>query len=474
MSSLSSPKKPSEDKSSEENEFLTAPIGRLFLVNAVPMALIMAMSGLLNVVDAAFLGHYVGASALAAVSISFPFVMFLIALATLAGGGMASLFARRLGAGERTAAAAVFASAHGLCLTIGIGVIVVFMLFGAPLLARLSDGNEEVATLARTYLVILVWGAPLQFLMSLHADAARSEGRAKFMALLSAGVTLANIVLNYVLIVVLDMGVAGSALGTVAAQVLGLVLLLELRRRDFRLVPLSVLGRFAWHGDWRTILALGLPLCLSFMGTALVSGVVIVAARWSTGPDYTDIAAAYGVVTRIFGLAFMPLMALALATQTIVGTNTGGGLHGRAHSALLFALGVALGYCLVLEMGLLAASAELGAGFVADAGVGTQVGFILRRMLVLYVATGPILVLAMYFQAVGRPERTAALMLLKPFVLAPALIFAFAALAGPDSLWWAFPVADGVIVLVGAFLFVRHLRTNARLDVSDKESRVRA
>ena len=48
--------------SSEENRFLTAPIGSLFVTNAVPMALVMAMSGLLNIVDAAFLAITSGRS----------------------------------------------------------------------------------------------------------------------------------------------------------------------------------------------------------------------------------------------------------------------------------------------------------------------------------------------------------------------------------------------------------------------------
>ena len=37
---------------SSENRFLTAPTGRLFAANSLPMLLIMTMSGLLNVVDA--------------------------------------------------------------------------------------------------------------------------------------------------------------------------------------------------------------------------------------------------------------------------------------------------------------------------------------------------------------------------------------------------------------------------------------
>ena len=307
----------------DENMFLTAPIGRLFLANALPMAFVMAMSGLLNLVDAVFLGHFVGPVALAAVSFSFPAVMLLIAIASLAGGGMSSLFARHLGAGDRTSAAAIFASGHGLCLSLGAGIIAVYFATTPHLLPWLAKGSGEVAKYVGDYLFILICGAPVQFLMSLHADAARNEGRAGFMALLSVAVTLANIVLNYILIVSLNMGVAGSAWGTVAAQLIGLLLLLELRRRDSRMLPLSVLKAHDWRGNWRAILGLGLPLSLSFAGMALVSGAVIAALNWNDAPDYADTVAAYGIVTRIFGFAFMPLMALALATQTIVGINSG-------------------------------------------------------------------------------------------------------------------------------------------------------
>lgn len=443
---------------SEENPFLAAPIGRLFVANAVPMAFIMGMSGLLNVVDAAFLGHYVGPIALAAVSFSFPAVMVLIALGSLVGGGMSSLFARYLGAGDRRSAATIFTSAHGLCLLVSCGLMAAFFLAGPSLLEGLAKGNGEVATLAGTYLLILISGAPVQFLMNLHADAARGEGRAGFMAVLSVGVTLANIVLNYLLIVGLRMGVAGSAWGTVIAQALGLVLLLEMRRRDARLLPISMLRHLPWRGSWRAILALGLPLSLSFIGMALVSGAVIVAINWSSSSGYAAIVAAYGIVTRIFGLAFMPLMALALATQMIVGTNSGAGLHARSDQALTRALGLAFGYCLLLELALFAMSGRLGAGFVDNAEVVAGVSMIMRPILAFYLFSGPILVLAMYFQAIGRPGRTAALMLLKPFVLAPILIFAFARFWASDHLWFAFPTADFIILMLAASMLVRHLR----------------
>lgn len=70
------------------NRFLTTTPRRLFVANALPVMLIMVMSGLLTVVDAVFLGRFVGADALAAVSVVFPVIMITIALSTLVGGGM--------------------------------------------------------------------------------------------------------------------------------------------------------------------------------------------------------------------------------------------------------------------------------------------------------------------------------------------------------------------------------------------------
>ena len=57
---------------------------------ALPLIFVMGMNGLMTVVDALFLGHYVGAAALGAVTLMFPLYMLIIALATLVGTGMAS------------------------------------------------------------------------------------------------------------------------------------------------------------------------------------------------------------------------------------------------------------------------------------------------------------------------------------------------------------------------------------------------
>lgn len=446
-----------------DNRFLSAPIGRLFASNVLPIMFVMVMSGLLNVVDAAFLGRYVGADALAAVSMIFPVLMITIALSALVSGGMASLFARHLGAGRRDDAAAVFATAHGLALCVAFVLIVLFMIGGEAVIGLLTGGRSEIAQMTETYLAITIYATPVQFFLGLHSEAWRNEGKAGLMALMSVGVTVANIVFNYLLIVKLDFGVAGSAWGTVLAQALGLALLLLLRLQDKRMLPLTALFTQRWRGGWRSILTLGAPVSLSFIGIALVSSVAIAALRLTmANSDFANAVAAYGVVTRIVSFAFLPLMAIALATQSIVGNNVGAGLYHRSDKVLRLAVTTALVYCVVVETLLQVGSRYIGAAFVADANVVAGVGAILRPMVVLYVVTGPVLTLALYFQAVGQPARSAALTLVKPFLLSPVLIAALAVWKGGSAIWFAFPVADALVAIVAAAIVANSLRLHTK------------
>lgn len=450
---------------STTNRFLTAPVGRLFVANALPMMLVMLMNGLLNIVDAAFLGHFVGADALSAVSVIFPALMITIALSTLISGGMASLYARHLGAGRRDDAGAVFAGAHGLSLIAALILIGLFAIAGSPLTTSLADGRAAIAQMAHVYLAITICALPVQLLLGIHGEACRNEGKAGLMALLSVGVTLANIGLNYGLIVGLGLGVAGSAWGTVIAQALGLGVLILLRGKDRALLPLGVLGRRGWWSHWRAILALGTPVSLSFLGIALVSATVIMALGDLSA--FADTVAAYGIVTRLIGLAFLPLMAIALATQTIVGNNVGAGLYPRSDAALRIALLTAFLYCACVSGTLQVLRGQVGALFVDDPVVIGTVGLILRPMMLLYVFTGPVLVLALYFQAIGQPLRAAALTLIKPFLLSPVLIIGF---ASAGAIWVAFPVADGLAALIAAIIVARSLRgTNAGFGLNGEK-----
>lgn len=434
------------------NPFLAAPVGRLFVSNSLPMAVVMSMGGILNVVDGMFVGHFIGSDALAAVSLAFPVAMVLSALATLAGGGMSSLMARHLGAGDRVAAGRIFAGAHGLVLAIATGLAVLWAVLGTVLVHSMAAGNPKVAGLAQDYLQVMTLGAPVQLMLGLHADALRNEGRAGQIAMLSVLVNLFNIGANWLGIVVLGLGISGSALGTVAAQALGLALVVDLRRRSKELLPLSVLRAQSWLGTWSRIIRLGLPLCLSLIGIAVVASVVMLSLRLRAGPEYDVLVAAYGAVTRLLGFAFLPQMAIALATQSITGNNVGAGRDDRARAALRLAMGAAFLWGLAMVLAGVFAGTALGSWFSDDPAVIDAVAKILRPIMLLYASSGPILVLALHFQAIGQPGRAAALTLVKPWLLTPGLILALSAGLGVQGIWLAFPMADAIVLMLAVMI----------------------
>ena len=276
-------------RQSPENRFLTASPGRIFVATAFPMIAIMVMNGMLGIIDAVFLGHFVGAEAMAAVGMAFPVLMLMIALSTLVSGGMSSLLARQLGADDRDAANSTFAGAHGLALMIASTLIVIFCAGGWGFALRIAGSDGLVTGMVWVFLAITIFGTPVQFLLGVHADAWRNEGQAGLMALMSLGVTLINILLNYILVVVLELGVAGSATGTVLAQAMGLVLLAGLRRFIGGMMPLNSLWRNRWTGSWRRIVALGAPSVWAlsasrFQPPAWFSRYVLSAAPITPGP----------------------------------------------------------------------------------------------------------------------------------------------------------------------------------------------
>lgn len=453
---------------SPENRFLTASPGRIFAATALPMIVIMMMNGMLGIIDGLFLGHFVGAQAMAAVGMAFPVLMLTIALSTLVSGGMSSLLARQLGATERDAANATFAGAHGLALTIASLLIVIFCAGGWSFARNLAGSDGPVAEMVWVFLAITIFGTPIQFLLGVHADSWRNEGKAGSMALMSLGVTLINILLNYILVVVLKLGVAGSATGTVLAQVLGLALLAGLRPFLAGMMPLNSLWRNRWTSGWRHIVALGAPVSLGFIGMALSAASVVVALRLAGSTDYATTIAAYGIVTRILGFAFLPIMAIAMAMQSIVGNNVGARLYARSDAVLRIAAATAMLYCLSVEVLLLSEGTVVGAAFVADPYVSGEVGRMLRPMSAIYLLSGPVLVLGLYFQAIGQPARAALLTMVKPFVLLPVLVAATAAVLGADAIWFAYPFADGVTAIIATLVLAAALKVRGEAGIGLK------
>lgn len=188
---------------SEGNTFLTGWLPGVFIKTAAPIVAITTVNGLFTVVDACFLGAYVGPDALSAVSLIFPGLMLLVALQSLVSNGMASILARRLGAGNRDGARRVFASAHALALAVTLILNLVYWTVGRQVIDAGAAGNTTVAHSAMLFMGALIACAPVSFFLSLHLDGLRCEGKIGFMTLVTLSASLLNILANWLFMAVM-------------------------------------------------------------------------------------------------------------------------------------------------------------------------------------------------------------------------------------------------------------------------------
>lgn len=449
-----------------KNVYLTGPLSSVFLKTATPIILMMLVNGSFNLVDAYFLGVFVGAEALTAVTAMFPAFMLIVALSTLVSNGFSSVMARLLGANDTRNAKDTFAQAITLSLMVCVFLMGVFLLTGHQMTLMANNQSMALAEMSYAYIAILIFASPLTFILSINGDSLRCEGHVGFMALVSLSSVLFNGVLNYLFIVILEMGVAGSAYGTVLAQFLSLGLVFWFRRRPTNVMQIEVMRMSMRHHHWKEFLALGVPSSLTYIGIALMSATILFNLQlWSEG-HYATTVGAYGIITRLTTFIFLPLLGLSMAFQSISGNNIGAKDYQRTNSSLKIALVAAFVYCVSIEGLLWFLKDTIGGLFVEDIGIINEVSRILPVSILALFILGPTLMLTMFFQSIGDALRAGILGLSKIYLFALPLMFILPMYFGEWGIWIANPIAEVLaLVLTLIVLFKRSQRQGYRFGL---------
>ena len=259
-------------------------------------------------------GH-LGTPELAGLSLSSTLLVSAVGVFVFLAYATTAATARRVGAGDR--AGAVSAGLDGMWLALGLGVVIALGLgLSADWLVQALGADPSVHPHAVAYLRWSAAGLPGMFLVLAATGTLRGllDTRTPLVvAVLGASL---NVALNALFIYGLDMGVAGSGLGTAVAQsLMGLALVLVVLRgaRGLRL-PLRPHGSGIWAGA-----VAGLPLFVRTL-TLRVAILLTVVVATSLGPVSL---AGHQVVNALWGLSAFALDALAIAAQALVGQGLG-------------------------------------------------------------------------------------------------------------------------------------------------------
>lgn len=276
-----------------------------------------------RLVDTAIVGR-LGKEQLGGVAVAIAVLSLVIAGSNFLAYGTTQRVAHRLGAGDPGGAAD--AGVHALWLGAIIGTCAAPVLAVlAPTWVWLLGGDGEVAEFAVTYLRISAIGVPF-VVVGLAAQGVQrgaSDYHSPLVILVVANIV--NAVLEVVLVVGFDRGVAGAAWSTVVAQI-GAGFTLWWRSRPP--IAAATSRRPTWAG-LVPLLSAGRHLLLR-VGAMLVvfTGATSVAARVD---DAT--LAAHSIANTMFLFFALTLDALAVPAQTLVAEELGRGGGGARHTS---------------------------------------------------------------------------------------------------------------------------------------------
>ncbi|MBL4632116.1 MAG: MATE family efflux transporter [Paraglaciecola sp.] len=445
--------------SSTANTFLNAPLPWVFLKTAAPIILIMLVNGSFSLVDAYFLGIFVGADALTAVTSMFPAFILIVALSTLVSNGFASLMARQLGAGDRSHSAETFSQAISLSLVVCCLLIGLFFVGGNALVTSVSHGSNLIAHMSYSYISILVFFSPLVFILTINGDSLRCEGQVAFMSFISLFSVLLNGVFNYLLIVNMNMGVEGSAYGTVLAQGTSLLIIFFYRKYNKNDLGLQVVRFSPSRQHWLTFLSLGAPSSLNYIGIGLSSAAILYSLQTWDSEHYITTVGAYGIITRLMTFIFLPLLGMSMAFQVIAGNNFGANELARVNTSIKIALSISFIYCAVLQAIAFVFKSELGAIFVSDEAVIEEVVRILPFTTLALFLVGPQMMISMFFQAIGDAKRAGILGIMKTYAFSLPLIFILPLFFSEWGIWYAAPSTEILALLLTIFVLSQRNRS---------------
>ncbi|MFD8949094.1 MATE family efflux transporter [Streptomyces xanthophaeus] len=401
---------------------------REIIALAVPAFGALVAEPLFVMADSAIVGH-LGTPQLAGLGIAAALLTTAVSVFVFLAYATTAAVARRVGAGDLQAAIRQGMDGIWLALLLGAAVIAV-VLPGAPWLVSLFGASDTVAPHAITYLRISALGIPAMLMVLAATGVIRGLQDTRTPLYVAIGGFALNGVLNVALVYGADLGIAGSAWGTVIAQCAMAAAYLVVVVRGARRHGASLRPDAA---GIRACAQAGAPLLVR---TLSLRAVLMIATAVAARLGDADIAA-HQILLSLWSLLAFALDAIAIAGQAIIGRYLGAGDTQGAKDVCRrmvqwgIAAGVVLGLLVVLARPVFIPL------FTSDPAVEDA---LLPALLVVAVSqpvSGIVFVLDGVLMGAGDGRYLAWAMLLTLAVFTPAALLVPAVGGGLTTLWWA-------------------------------------
>ena len=374
---------------------LETPVKRLVCTLAGPTILSMLITSFYNMVDTFFVGK-LNTQATAAVGIVFSLMAIIQAVGFFFGHGSGNYISRKLGAKETEEAEKMAAVGFFSAFMAGVVLMVICLIFVKPLAYALGS-TETILPYTVTYLWIILLGAPAMTSSLVLNNQMRFQGSAFYAMIGIVSGAVLNMVLDPVLILVCNLGIAGAAMATTISQYVSFVLLLIMVRRGGNMQIRFRNFKPSIH-FYKEIIRGGMP-SLCRQGLASVATICLN----HTAGMYGDAAiAGMSIVSRISMFANSALIGFGQGFQPVCGFNYGAGKYKRVLEAFWFCVKYAFLFLIVVGITGFAFAPELVSLFREDTDVIAVGTAALRYQVIAFPLNAWIVMCNMMLQSIGK------------------------------------------------------------------------
>lgn len=454
-------------------ELETKSIGHLLWIYALPSVISQIIASIYNIVDRIFIGHGVGALAIAGLAITMPIMNIIHALGSLIGVGSSARMSIVLGRKDVNWAEKILGNSMIFTIILGALFVSCGYLFMDRILTSFGATTQTIAY-ARQYMYIVMPGMFFTTMTFNLTGLIRASGYPLKSMFIMVGGAIVNIILDPIFIFGMHLGIAGAAWATTISMTLTAIVAV------IHFLQPSSFIRFKAHGwipkgyIFRNITLIGMSpflmnVCASFVVALLNKQLLRYGGDFAVG--------AYGIVNTFASLLVMLILGICQGMQPIAGYNYGAGHVDRLKHVYLLTLKICVAIGLVGSIITCTFPAAMMRIFTADTEL-IRIGIPAMRFLtVMFSLIGFTIVNSNFFQSIDKPwiaivtSLSRQLIFLLPFAYIVPVIFTRSGLDGLTGIWVACTISD----VMGAVLAAILLYTQREIftDVTPHERKVR-
>lgn len=432
-----------------ENELMARmKVSKAVATMAIPSVISSLVTAVYNMADTFFVGQTGDPLQVAAVSLTNPIFILFMAFANMFGMGGSAVASMALGEQNQKRMKQVSAFITYASLAVGILFALVLVGFMQPILS-IFGANEETYALARGYVFHISYGAPFIIWSAAASFVVRSEGASKEAMIGSMIGTIANIVLDPVLISGFHLGAAGAAVATTLGNILASLYYLWYFVKKSNNFSIGIRNFTCRYGIFSGICSCGLPTAI-FSTLMSVSTIVLnqILVAYGNAP-----VAAIGIVFKANMFITFLQMGLANGVQPLLGYNFGSGDKKRFQDIAAYTKKCCIVIGILATLLFFVFRRQIIGLFIQD----EEVIMYGVRMLIAYMLSGPVIgILFMNMncmQSVGKAFWATILSVLRQGVLLIPLLFLLNALGGLTGVIYGQALTDYIAVILSVLMW---------------------